>query len=85
MRKSANMLRAKYPQLSGRELAKKLCNRFEFEIINNNGSHCTLLRKNHYPPILLQVYMHDELKRGTLSAIIANAHISREEFLESMR
>jgi hypothetical protein len=29
--------------------------------------------------------MHNELKRGTLSHIIANAHITREEFLQATR
>jgi predicted RNA binding protein YcfA (HicA-like mRNA interferase family) len=79
-----NIIHGKYPMLSGKELVKILCNHFMFQIINNNGSHCTLINEQINPPILLQVYLHKELKRGSLSSIIANANINRFDFLKSV-
>jgi predicted RNA binding protein YcfA (HicA-like mRNA interferase family) len=74
----------KLPQISGAKALKIFCNNFGCEIINNVGSHYTLLRKKHYPPIVFQVPLHKELKRGTLSHILTAADISRNEFLESI-
>lgn len=85
MSKIANALEAKLPPMSGKKLTKNLCNRHGFKIINNYGSHYTIINTSHRDPILLQVYMHNELKRGTLSGILARAHISRQEFLESLK
>jgi predicted RNA binding protein YcfA (HicA-like mRNA interferase family) len=85
MSKNANISHSKYPPMSGKKIAKILCNHFEFDIVNNDGSHYTLQNKNHLHCSRLQVPMHNELKRGTLSHIIANAHITREEFLQAIR
>lgn len=68
--------------MSGKEVVKILCNHFGFRIINTDGSHYTLLKDSCNPPILLQVYMHSELKHGTLTGIISDAGINREDFLK---
>jgi predicted RNA binding protein YcfA (HicA-like mRNA interferase family) len=68
--------------MSGEKFLKILCNKFGFRMWNRRGSHCTLINESVRPPIILEIYMHNELKHGSLVGLLGNAGISREEFLK---
>ena len=53
-----------------------------FQVYTWKGDHYTMARINCKPPIIVQVYLKKELKRGTLKGILRNAGVSRDEFLE---
>jgi len=65
------------PRISGRECVKAL-SKIGFVLRRQHGSHI-ILRRNE-PFAQLVVPDHKELDRGTLRAIIHQAHISVEEF-----
>lgn len=71
----------KLPLLSGKEVCKILF-KFGFVFIRQKGSHA-ILKKEGNPTLLVVVPMHPEIKRGTLSSILRQAHLSREEFEKS--
>jgi predicted RNA binding protein YcfA (HicA-like mRNA interferase family) len=77
-------LSGKLPRLSGVDVVKILCNKFNFKIYNSKGSHLTLKNETVRPPILLQVIMHPEIKQGTLQGIVANSGIGRDAFIEAV-
>ena len=70
---------AKLPVLSGRECIAAL-KKAEFYVIRQRGSHVTLRRNN--PPARVTVPNHKELKRGMLRALIQQAGMTVDEFLE---
>ncbi|MGH8886874.1 MAG: type II toxin-antitoxin system HicA family toxin [Egibacteraceae bacterium] len=55
----------------------KALTRAGFEFVRQRGSHVTLL---HEDGRRVTVPLHREVKRGTLSGILAQAEMSREEF-----
>ena len=69
---------AKLPRISGAEVIKILTKFFGFRTLRQRGSHVTLT--NDY--VFLTVPLHKELDRGTLLAILRDAGISRDDFLE---
>jgi len=69
---------AKLPVISGYELIKILTKRFGFRILRQKGSHVTLTNDISF----ITIPLHEELDKGTLNAILKDADISREEFLE---
>lgn len=71
----------KLPLLSGKEVCKIL-SKFGFIFIRQKGSHA-ILKKDGNPTLLVVVPMHPEIKRGTLSSILRQARLSREEFEKS--
>lgn len=70
----------KLPNLSGKELAKILCNRFGFKHARTTGSHLILIKQNPRK-ICVPVPNHDELAKGTLLSIIKEAGLTREDLL----
>ena len=75
---------AKLPRLSGHELIKILAN-FGFEKTRQKGSHVMLIKGKGQNKIGCVVPLHDELETGTLLAILRQAKISRDEFLEKCK
>ena len=68
----------KLPRISGVEVIKILSKFFGFRTLRQKGSHVTLTNDL----VFLTVPLHRELDRGTLLAILRDANISRDEFLE---
>jgi len=64
------------PVVSGKEVAKALS-----KIDHQTGSHL-ILRQKEYPHRRITVPMHKEIAKGTLRAIIRQAGLTVEEFLE---
>ncbi len=73
----------KMPRLSSREVIRAL-ERLGFEQVRQTGSHVVMKKKTEEGEIGCVVPVHRELKVGTLSGILKQAHISVEEFIESL-
>ena len=71
----------KLPRLSGHELIKILA-QFGFKKIRQKGSHVMLIKDTRQGKIGCVVPLHDELETGTLLAILRQAQINRDEFLD---
>ncbi len=69
---------SRLPVLSGREVLKAL-SRLGYYVRDQRGSHVHL-RHPTRPP--LTIPMHPEIDRGTLRAIIRDAGLTVDEFLE---
>jgi predicted RNA binding protein YcfA (HicA-like mRNA interferase family) len=69
---------SRLPQLSGRECVHALT-KIGFYVRRQRGSHI-VLRRDH-PFVQLVVPDHDELDRGTLRAVIRQAGLSVDEFV----
>jgi len=65
------------PLLSWREVVKVLV-KAGFRVVRQKGSHL-ILAKNEY---VVPIPKHREIKRGLLTEIIAEAGLTREEFLK---
>ena len=65
------------PVVSGSELIKILSKHFGFRMLRQKGSHVTLTNDISF----ITVPLHPELDKGTLNAILKDAKIKREEFL----
>ena len=70
----------KLPLLSWREVVKVLV-KAGFRAVRQKGSHL-ILAKNEY---VVPVPKHKEIKRGLLTEIIAEAGLTREEFLRLLK
>lgn len=70
----------KLPILSGKEVIKAL-GRLGYEIDHQTGSH-VILRNREPPHRRLTVPNHREMAVGTLLAIIKQAGLTREQFVE---
>jgi len=70
----------KLPIISGKEVVKAL-NKIGYEIDHQTGSHI-ILRNMQSPHRRMTVPNHREIAKGTLLAIIKQAGLTREEFLE---
>ena len=71
---------SKYPLLPAREIIKAL-GEIGFKEVSQRGSHRKL--KNDSDPVrTVIVPMHDEVARGTLRAILEQAGIDLETFLD---
>ena len=71
---------AKLPRLSGHELIKILT-QFGFKKVRQKGSHVLLIKETNKGKVGCVVPLHDELETGTLLAILRQAKINRDEFL----
>lgn len=69
----------KLPRLSGRECVKAL-GRVGFYLKRQEGSHMILRRDDPFAQVV--VPDHKELDRGTLRAIIRQAGLSVDEFVQ---
>jgi predicted RNA binding protein YcfA (HicA-like mRNA interferase family) len=70
----------KLPVVSGVEVAKALA-KIGYEVDHQTGSHLILRQKEH-PHRRITVPMHREIAKGTLRAIIRQAGLTVEEFIE---
>ena len=68
---------SKLPLLSWREVIKAL-NKIGFVVARQKGSHIILVKGDRVVP----VPRHDQIKRGLLLEIIAEAGMAKEEFLK---
>jgi predicted RNA binding protein YcfA (HicA-like mRNA interferase family) len=71
---------SKLPLLSWREVVKAL-GKVGFAVARQRGSHIILVKDERTIP----VPRHDEIKGGLLLEIIAEAGLTRAEFLELLR
>ena len=71
----------KLPRISGREWIKAL-EKLGFYFKRQEGSHVILRKDNPFTQIV--VPDHKELDRGTLRAIIRQANVSVDEFIEAL-
>jgi len=70
----------KLPVVSGLEVAKALA-KIGYEVDHQTGSHL-ILRQKECPHRRITVPMHREIAKGTLRAIIRQAGLTVEEFIE---
>ena len=63
-------------KVSGFLCIKILCNKFDFKIVRQKGSH-VVLRKEDIGTVIPK---HKELKEGTLKGILKLAKVKEEEF-----
>lgn len=68
------------PVVSGKDLIKALEKKC-FKVRRRKGSHIALVRDD--PPARLTVPDHREIKRGTLSEILRQSGLGRDDFLDS--
>ena len=62
----------------------KSLRRAGFVIHHQTGSHAILYKAGHPNPITVPIHNRD-LKRGTLLAILNQANLSKEQFLELLK
>ena len=67
--------------ISGKDCVKILCNKFNFQVLRQKGSHI-VLRSSIDPSIGTIVPNHPELKIGTLKGILELAKVSEKDFAE---
>lgn len=68
----------KLPQISGRELVKKL-RKFGFVVTRQRGSHIRLEKNSENKTIKITIPDHHILKKGTLNQIIKSSGLILEE------
>lgn len=71
------------PQLrkvSGKDCLKILCNKFDFKVVRQKGSHVLIKKTTEQGNIGTVVPQHKEIKIGTLKAILEQAKVSEEDF-----
>jgi len=71
---------SKLPLLSWREVIKAL-NKIGYVIARQRGSHIILAKGDRVVP----VPRHDQIKRGLLLEIIAEAGLTKDEFLRLLK
>ena len=69
-------------KISGKECVKILCNKFNFKIKRQRGSHIILRKETPEGAIGTVVPNHEELKVGTLKGILELAKIKEDDFEE---
>ena len=67
-------------KISGKECVKILCNKFDFVIKRQTGSHIVLRKETPQGAVGTVVPNHKELKIGTLKGILELAKVNEEEF-----
>jgi predicted RNA binding protein YcfA (HicA-like mRNA interferase family) len=71
---------SRLPLLSWREVVKALT-KAGFQVARQKGSHLILIKNEFIVP----VPKHQEIKRGLLLEIIAEANLTKEEFLKLLK
>ena len=71
----------KLPRLSGKEVIKAL-SKVGFAIARQKGSHVILTKQTESGKRAVVVPNHKEVDKGTLSEIIRQAGLTKEEFIE---
>ena len=67
-------------KISGKNCVKILCNKFDFKVIRQRGSHIILCKETPSGKVGTVVPNHKELKIGTLKEILKLAKIKEEDF-----
>ncbi len=70
----------KLKKISGQDCIKILCNKFDFYVVRQKGSHIILKKETQTGIIGTVVPNHKELKIGTLRNILELAKVLPEEF-----
>ena len=73
----------KLPIISGKELVKIFAG-LGYEVDHQTGSHIILRNKEH-PYRRLTIPNHNEIAKGTLRAIIREAGLTRNGFMELLK
>lgn len=71
---------SKLPLLSWREVVKVLA-KAGFKVVRQKGSHLILVKND----LVVPVPKHNQIKRGLLIEIIAEAGLTKEEFLKFLK
>lgn len=71
-------------KISGNKCIKILCNKFEFKVLRQKGSHIILSKETSTGKIATVVPNHKELKIGTLKGILELAKVNEEEFAKQL-
>jgi predicted RNA binding protein YcfA (HicA-like mRNA interferase family) len=71
----------KLPRISSRKAIRAL-ERLGFEQVRQTGSHIVMKKETEEGKFGCVVPIHQELKVGTLSSILKQAHVTIEEFTE---
>ena len=71
---------SKLPLLSWREIVKVLV-KVGFKVVRQKGSHLILVKNEYVVPIP----KHREIKRGLLIEIMAEAGLTKEEFIKLLK
>ena len=71
----------KLPQISGKELIKKLMN-LGFVVVRQRESHIRLEKNTREKTIKITIPNHPVLKKGTLNQIIKSTELSFEEIFD---
>jgi predicted RNA binding protein YcfA (HicA-like mRNA interferase family) len=71
---------SKLPLLSWREVVKALT-KAGFQVERQKGSHLILLKNE----LIVVVPKHEQIKKGLLLAIIEEAGLTRQEFMELLK
>lgn len=74
----------KLPTISGKEMVKILCNNFDFNVLDQTGSHVILFGERNGIKRKPVVPQHPALAKGTLLSILKQAGLTRED-LEQAR
>lgn len=74
----------KLPQLSGAQVVSALENA-GFEVDRVRGSHHVMKKDGHLYVVTVPVHGAKSVKRGTLSRIIRDAGLSRNEFISLVK
>ena len=72
------------PIMSGRKVIKALT-KAGFQVAGRKGSHVKLKKRVDDKVLIVIVPDHEELARGTLKAILRQANMTRESFLELLK
>ena len=67
-------------KVSGKNVVKVLCNKFDFEISGRSGSHVRLSKMTPKGKVGTVVPLHKDLKIGTLKGVLKLANVDVDEF-----
>ncbi|MFH1126890.1 MAG: type II toxin-antitoxin system HicA family toxin [archaeon] len=70
----------KFKKISGKECIRILCNKFDFNVIRQKGSHIILSKNTPNGKIGTVIPNHKEIKIGTLKCILELAKVKEEDF-----
>jgi len=74
----------KLRKVSGEDVVKILCNKFDFQITGRRGGHVRLSKMTTEGKVGTVVPMHKELKIGTLRGILKLAKVDIDEFAKHL-
>ncbi len=70
---------------SGKEIAKILSNKYEFEEISISGSHLKMRKQENQVLLTVIIPLHKEVFVGTFQSILRQAKISKSDFIEKSK